>query len=38
MENLTLDDIALILDINMDVGMSNETHMIDDKLLTSTLK
>jgi hypothetical protein len=34
MDDLALDDMELILGADMDVGVSNETHVADDKPLT----
>jgi len=38
MDDLALDDMELILGADMDVGVSNETHVADDKPLTLTVK
>lgn len=38
MDDLTLADMVLTLDDDIDTNMSNETHVVYDKTLTLTIK
>jgi hypothetical protein len=38
MDDLTLDDVTLMLGVNINVGMSNETYIVNEKSLNLMLK
>jgi hypothetical protein len=38
MDDLTLDDVTLMLGANINVGMSNETYIVNEKSLNLMLK